>query len=493
MHRHLGQPYHPARQERTRRAGDLVDQLILEAAAVGGPQVPTVTHPALQRIIANWQQAGALLRQPTPPGQPGQPGQPVPAAHAAVDLRVTRTLAVLAHVTQLSLAGAHLPRPLDPAEAEMFRRMAQRHEQLTIRCLRELMAPTAQSNSQPAGQEAAASRPDVLTSTDNRERSPVSAPRHVDLQVSVPNQLLIGLRQWAPLAIMVAADPSSSARDLQRIARTEATAARGAAALVAAAAQRQELPAESVPHLQQRMESLSQRWREVADQYGWVRRLGSIDPSQTVWSTARACASAIIEATTTGPTTAGAGPSGRAWATPAVIAARFEGVDLIPMVQGIAENSVILAQLYQRIPTRSHQRDAAGRIRPAFYAPEKVLHEISLGQHAQRGPLHSPDPEQESPDVLDTPVTARRDWLRPMSAPAGSILREAGMNLARAATSAERAIELAAGVRPRWATAGLSGTYSPVRPATPSRLSPGMPTTTPGTTPDTGPGSGISR
>lgn len=98
-HRHLDQAYHPARQLRTHQAGALIGQLALEAAAVRGPQVPTVTHPALLRIIASWQQASALLHRPSPTEHLGQLDQPAQAAaHAAVvlrvTLRVTRTLAV---------------------------------------------------------------------------------------------------------------------------------------------------------------------------------------------------------------------------------------------------------------------------------------------------------------------------------------------------------------------------------------------------------------
>lgn len=478
-HRHLGHPYHPARPDRTRRAGALVDQLIMEATAVGGPNVPTVSHPDLQRIIGTWQQSAAMLRRPGSE-------QPVSASdHTRVELRVIRTLAVLAHVTQVSLHGARPPRPFDPAEGALFRRMTQRHEQLAIRCLRQL---TATMPEQPTGQEADLAAAMSPRPTPTNEQSPAerSASEPAVRQVSVANQLLIGLRQWAPLAIVIAADPNSSVRDLRRIAKTEEIAAWAAVALVAAAADRQELPAESVAHVQRRLGSVAAHWHDVAQQYGWVRRLGPMVPDPQVWTASRALASAVAAATYT--VNAPTGGYGRA--TAATISARFAGTELVPMLQTIAESSVILAELYQRIPTRAHRRDVAGNMRPAFYAPEHILRDISLKQHALNSPGGGDPGTNASPHVLDIPITGRVDRLRPMSTPASSILRAAGENLARAAASAEQAIELAAGVRPRWGSGGLAPTYSPASPAPPSQLSPG---TTTATTPGTTPGPGIPR
>src|SRR6476659_4502356 len=45
-HQHLGEAYQATRPEPVRGAAAVVDRMVFEAAAVGGPAVPTITHPA---------------------------------------------------------------------------------------------------------------------------------------------------------------------------------------------------------------------------------------------------------------------------------------------------------------------------------------------------------------------------------------------------------------------------------------------------------------
>ena len=447
-HRHLGEAYQATRPEPVRGAAAVVDRMVFEAAAVGGPAVPTITHPATQLIIDGWQHAAALLRRPE--GQVPHPPEPTshPFAPSTVDLRVLSTLTVVAHVTQVSLRGRP-PRPLEPAEAERFRRMAQRHEQLGIRCLRQMTGPDTAHKDRASGQQTSAT--------------------------SIAGQLLLDLKRWAPLATAVAADASSSVKDLRRIAQTEEVATMCAATLVAAAAERGELPTESVGHLQQRLGSLSRQWHQVAEQYGWVRRFGSTTRTPLVHGVSAALTAALVDATHNEP-----GPDGRrARAEAVTVAARFAGTDLVPVLRGLTENSAILAELFQRIPTRPYRRDEQGQLRPAFGAPERVLRQFSLEHHAETFAGWKPDSLQ-SPDVLDVPVTATGATVAPMTAPATAVLRAAGLDLARTASSAELALDLVADPLGR-RLGPLPAVPLPARPAPPP---PHLPPT---------PGGGIPR
>ena len=393
-------------------AAAAVDRMTSEAAAVGGPAVPTITHPALELIIDGWDQAAALRRRPGSPNPGVHSVQGDPSDGSRVELRVVGTLAVVAHVTQVSLRGRR-PRPLEPAEAERFRRMAERHEQLSIQCLGRLTRPETASRDQTSVQPASSTSP--------------------------ASPLLGHVKQWAPLATAVAADATSSVQDLRRIAQTEEVISRCAATLVAAAAQRGELPPDSVSHLQQRLGALSSQWRHVAEQYGWVRRFGSTTRTPVVRGVSTALTAALVDATHNEP-----GPDGRRTrAEPATVAARLVGTDLIPVLRGLTENSAILAELFQRIPTQAYRRDDQGQLRPAFGAPERVLRQLSLEHYAETYAGWKTDSLQ-SPDVLDVPVTATGNTVMPMTAPATAVLRAAGLDLARAASSAEQALDLVA-------------------------------------------------
>jgi hypothetical protein len=453
-HRHLGEAYQATRSEPVRGAAAVVDRMVFEATAVGGPAVPTITHPAMQLIIDGWQQAAALMRRPGSPGNQVQ--HPGPASHpcagSAADLRVVSTLTVVAHVTQVSLRGRP-PRPLEPAEAERFRRMAQRHEQLGIRCLSQMTGPDPGPDT--GGKDQASAQ---QTSTS-----------------SIAGQLLLDLKQWAPLATAVAADATSSVQDLRRIAQAEEVATTCAATLVAAAAERGELPPESVGHLQLRLSSLSRQWHQVAEQYGWVHRFGSTTRTPAVRRASTALTAALIDTTHNEP-----GPDGRRTrAEAATVAARFTGTDLIPVLRGLTENSAILADLFQRIPTQPYRRDDHGQLRPAFGATERVLRQFSQEHRAETFAGWKTD-SLRSPDVLDVPVTATRNHVRAMTAPATATLRAAGVDLARAASSAEQALDLVAGPLRR-RTGPLPAVPLPARPAPPP---PDLPPT---------PGSGVPR
>ena len=82
----------------------------------------------------------------------------------------------------------------------------------------------------------------------------------------------------------------------------------------------------------------------------------------------------------------------------------------------------------------------------------------------------------QSPDVLDVPVTATGATVLPMTAPATAVLRAAGLDLARTASSAERALDLVTdppGRRPGPPPAKPL----PARPAPPPPLQPPNPGT----------------
>lgn len=457
-HRHLGEDYHPTRPDPVRGAAALVDRLSFEAVAVGGSEVATVTHPAVQMIIDSWQQAAAMLRRPPLEARSGATdgGAFNPTS---VDVRVTRTLTVIAHVTQVSLRGTTPPRPLTPDEAERLLRMAQRHEQQAIQCLRDRTSPDTSTGTRhsPA--------PSETSSLDSSGHPRTATPA---------NQLLASLKHWAPLAIAVAADPDSSMRDLRRIAHTEEITTTCAAALVTAAAKRGELPMESMDHLRQRLGTLSEHWQHVAEQYGWVRRYGSTTSNPLLWKTSKTLADTIIEATHND-----VGADGRrGQATAATIAARFTGAGLVPVLQDVTQTSAILAELFQRTPTHTHRRDPSGQLRPAFGAPERLLRQISLEQHNSGGPTVDGSEALESPAILDVPVTANGVTVVPMTSQATAVLRVAGLNLARAANNAEQAVNLAAGTPARWRTSPVEGspatrlTSRPLPPPPPPRIPP---------------------
>jgi hypothetical protein len=412
-HRHFGESYQATRPDPVRGAAAVVDRMAFEAAAIGGPAVPTVTHPAVDQIINGWQQAAALLRRPSTPVAAAPALTAQTSTDTTAELRVLSTLTVVAHVTQVSLQGSRPPRPLEPAEAERFRRMAQRHEHQSIHGLRGLTNPPDTTGDALAQQTSTASTTD---------------------------RSIAALKQWAPVAIAAAADPRSSVQDLRRIAQAEEIATRCAVVLVAAAAERGELPQESASHLQQRLGALSQQWHQVAEQYGWVRRFASAHRTPQVRTASKSVTQTLVDATHDQP-----GPDGRRTQAAAVaVAARFNGGSVTPVLRAITQNSAILGELFQRIPTRTYERDNQGRLRAAFGAPEHVLRRFTLQHHAQTGAGTSPD-SPDSPDVLDVPVTATGSTVVPMSAPATAVLRAAGLELARAASSAERAVDLAAG------------------------------------------------
>ena len=247
----------------------LVAQLTEEAQAVAVAQVPSRLHPDIVRVTLTWRQAAAASGQ-SPKSRRDTPD--------LVALRTIRTLTVVAHATQLALGGnGPGVAGLDADEAQGFRRLLQRHEQLALRSLRALTA----DDSPPITKESAS----------------VSAPQ---LENVVPSSSEIDrlsdcLNQWGPLSIAAAADPTSPARDLSRIAHVAAITTGGAAALVAAAGQQQELPNEAVPHLQRRLAAASQHWRQVAGQWEWIRRRRATDPSQQVHSAAQALTAAILD------------------------------------------------------------------------------------------------------------------------------------------------------------------------------------------------------
>ena len=429
----------------------LVAQLAEEAQAVAVAQVPSRLHPDIVRVTLTWRQAAAASEQ-SPKSRRDTPD--------LVALRTIRTLTVVAHATQLALGGdGPGVAGLDADEAQGFRRLLQRHEQLALRSLRALTA----DDSPPITKESAS----------------VSAPQlgNVVPSSSEIDRLSDCLNQWGPLSFAAAADPTSSARDLSRIAHVAAITTAGAAALVAAAGQRQELPNEAVPHLQRRLAAASQHWRQVAGQWEWIHRLRAPDPSEQVHSAAQALTAAILDPHR------GVRADQRASSSSDPGSAPSAGADLLPVLQKITENSAILAEIYARLPARTHRCDNAGQLRPVLYAPKRVLHQIAnetqARDHAQLRPG-----AQVSAVVLAAPVTSYRvDQLRPLTHDAVTFLRAGGADLARAATAAEQALD-AVGVSSPQPTRPATSTTAPAHP---NPAPPHMPgSVSRGTTPDTG-------
>jgi hypothetical protein len=149
----------------------------------------------------------------------------------------------------------------------------------------------------------------------------------------------------------------------------------------------------------------------------------------------------------------------------------------LPVLHQITENSAILAEIFARLPHRTHRHDDAGRLRPVLFAPKRNLELIAKQTYARDHAQFRPG-AQVSPAVLDLPVASRRgDQLRALTPDAVAYLRASGVDLARAASDAEQALELAAGVGPR-SSAPRPGTHlrptqHPAPPHMPRHLPPG--------------------
>lgn len=424
-----------------------VSQLRLEAQAFGAGAVTAPLHPDLLRVVEVWEQTAALLRRPA------HQHTESPATVAAT---VTGTLTVIVHAAGLRLAGrTGEPGPLDREAVDGFLRMSERHEQLLLRAHRQLVTSLRPTREPPASHPS--SQPDTgvsataVTTTDaaNRvtESSPAppaassSRPTAVKNPPELADRFATCLEQWAPLAILSATDPLSSIRDLTRIAQTEVGSTWAAGALIAAAGHRGELPSRSVRHLMDRFQTLSEHWRWTAGQWGWVRRYGAHEPSAAVLDgantlTAALTDAALTEATYSQPT----GRSTRGFASPATISARLAGAEIMPLVQELAANSAILAEVYQRLPARIHRHDASGRLRPALFAPERVLQRIAQQEHERDQQRLRPG-SRVSADQLTVPVSSvRGDKLLALTTEAAWLLRTIGDDLVGAATRADQAI-----------------------------------------------------
>ena len=313
-------------QAAAQQAVELVEQLITEARAVDVAQVPSRLHPDIIRLTHTWQQAAAANRQ-----DPRQHSDT--SSQKLVTLRIVRTLAAVAHATQLAL-GENGPgvAGLGRDEADGFRRLLQRHEQLALRSVHALLGSTAGSPAAPA---------------DPPSDAPVGSPIE---------QLSSCLKQWAPLAIAAAADQNTSARDLRRIAMTEAFITAAAGGLVVAAGRQQQLPIEALPHLQRRLKTATQHWKDTAGHWQWIRRFGSPEATERLHRVSHDLAVAVADVhqreqpgrppghTTrprtgprTGPTTGlttrrTGGRTGGRTGVPAA--------DLLPVLRQVTENSV---------------------------------------------------------------------------------------------------------------------------------------------------------
>lgn len=425
----------------------LVGRLAEEARVVEVGQVPSRLHPGVVHLIQTWQQAAAVIQQ--------DPWRHRDTPHPElVALRTVRTLVPVVHASQLALGGnGPGVAGLDRDEVDGLRRLLQRHEQLALRSLRALTAAGA-SEAQPEPDDRAARDASHAASRGVADGSPL-------------DRLAVGLKQWGPVAIVAAADPTTSGRDLRRIAQVEAITAAGAAALVGAAGQRGELPLEAVPHLQQRLRGLSLHWQTVTGQWEWIRRFGAAGASAPVQRLSRALAAAAADVQADVPAQPGAEQGGGRPDRPAGSALGPRGLadaDLVPVLQNITENSAILAEIFRRLPTRTHRHDDAGRLRPVLFAPGPTLQQIAKETYARDHDQLRPG-ARVSAIALDLPVASRRgDDLRALTPDAAAFLRTTGADLARAATAAEQALELATGVRPRWTAHRPNVTPPPAHP-----------------------------
>ena len=125
----------------------LVAQFAEEAQAVAVAQVPSRLHPDIVRVTCTWRQAAAASERPKSRGD-----TPDLVALRTIQSRLT----VVAHATQLALGGdGSGVAGLDADEAQGFRRLLQRHEQLALRSLRALTA----DHSHQSRRNSAASQP----------------------------------------------------------------------------------------------------------------------------------------------------------------------------------------------------------------------------------------------------------------------------------------------------------------------------------------------
>jgi len=425
-----------------RQAVELVEQLAAEAGAVEVAQVPSRLHPDIIRLTQTWQQAAAANRQ-----DPRQHSDA--SSQELVTLRIVRTLAAVAHATQLALGeNGRGVAGLGREEADGFRRLLQRHEQLALRSVYALPGSAAGS---PAA------------TADTPPDAPVDSPIE---------QLSTCLKQWAPLAIVAAADPTTSARDLRRIAMTEAFSTAAAGGLVVAAGRQQELPIEALPHLQRRLKTATQHWKHTAGQWQWIRRFGAPEATERLHRVSHDLAVAVADVHQRERPVRPPGHTTRATTGPTGVPA----ADLLPVLRQVTENSAILAEIFARLPSRTHRHDDAGRLRPVLFAPQRVLQQIATDAYTRERAQFRPG-AQISPTALDLPLASRRgDQLRALTPDAAAYLRASGADLARAAAAAEQALELT-GFSPRSRaprpTTPPAPTHHPVPPYMPGHPQPG--------------------
>ena len=146
-----------------------------------------------------------------------------------------------------------------------------------------------------------------------------------------------------------------------------------------------------------------------------MRRYGANDPSAAVLHGADTFIGALTDAAPTDATYSGQnGRATRSWASPAAISARLAGAEILPLVQQLAENSVILTEVHQRLPARVHRHDASGRLRPALFAPERVLQQIARQAHEREQQRLRPG-SRVSATQLTVPVSSATQLTVPVS------------------------------------------------------------------------------
>lgn len=454
--------------------GHLVDQLAAETRAMNVDQVPSRVHPDLERLIHTWQQAAAV------PVQEQQRGPSEPGGGAL--LRVTRTLATLAHATHHAVTGYGTGvNTLSRDEADGLHRLLQRHEQMTLRTAREV-------SNEVSGEAGLVPHAAVV---------PLGATPPTAAVV----QLTEHLRIWGRLATEAAANPETPQRDLRRIAQTEALMTAGVPVLLAAAARRGEIPAHVVPHLHRRLTAAGEQWTKVADQWGWLRRRGIAPPATQ--PTIRLTSPSATPATTQPATQAttqqvlrtshelaqamsgavqtlrreSAGPPG----TPAGgdrAAGPARAGALVAVLEQINENSAILAEVYARLPARALRRDSTGQLRPTLFAPYGIQHGISEAYPrrygANAGDARETPDARESGALFSVPALGldltsdlaipgrQRTDLRAITPGTTAFLLDSGADLARAATSAEQALSVVVG----------TSRLAPTHPAAVAQVSP---------------------
>lgn len=426
-----------------------VQGMLAEATAAPPLRLP-LPHDSCARIIDTWQQAaGQASRATHSPATRSRAEGADLVDPVALRTRVARTLATVAHLAARELE-AHTQRRLDvdsrdrrprwvmsrgnpppgPAEAQWIR-MLHRHEH---HALDHIAAPSNASRPQPG---------------ELNQKAPGPGP-------TLPGEIAT----WSIVARRQGTDPHRSSADLRRIALTQRAALYAAVALARAAGHRGEIPAESGPHLQARIEAAAHSWAGIAGQWSWAHVRLATEHTQAGVGASRTLFAAIDTDLRS---------KDNMWLGPADIDTRFAGQPLVPMLRTILESNEILAEIYQHLPD---QLQAEGRLRAPASALLHIYKETAL------------DPNQ---DPSRLPIDLRhlvKDQMRPLTPAAHGRLHSTAATLVDQAERAHHALLVSAGS----AAAASAGPATTAAAPTAQRPRTRRPASTPHPTPHPGPG-----